>query len=53
MSEPLLRGTVWAFAFEPGGSPTPAAALGERLGALSPATMRRVDAALRTVLSLE
>ena len=34
-------------------APVPKAMLGERLGALSPGTMRRVDAALRTVLALD
>lgn len=103
-----LRGTVWAFAFEPGAPPTPAlivsnnarnqstwphvhvvristaprqgrdtivelpagegiagrvicddlapvpkAMLGQRIGALSPGVMRRVDTALKVVLGLD
>ena len=34
-------------------APVPKAMLGERIGALSPGTMRRVDAALKAVLALD
>ena len=34
-------------------APVPKEQLGERMGAVSPATMRRVDAALKVVLALD